>query len=301
MRSDFLMALVELAQDDKNIMLLTADLGFSVFEEFEERFPNQYINVGIAEQAMVGIAAGLAMEGKKVFIYSIGNFPTFRCLEQIRNDLCYHNLNVNIIGMGGGYSYGALGMSHHATEDISIMCALPNISVIAPTGAGEAYELVKQVANQEGVSYIRLEKNGYDFPAKEIIVGKPRIVKEGEKIIILATGGILTEVVEAVTQANVKGVFPAIVSMHTVKPFKNSVIEELINNYTVVITVEENNLFGGLGSILANLILAQELEVRLKTIGIKDRYTSVVGDQNYLRKESNISSSDILGVIIQSS
>ncbi|MDB4598731.1 transketolase [Candidatus Pseudothioglobus singularis] len=299
MRSEFLLALVELAQSDKNIMLLTADLGFSVFEEFEARFPNQYINVGVAEQAMVGIAAGLAMEGKKVFTYSIGNFPTLRCLEQIRNDLCYHDLNVNIIGMGGGYSYGALGMSHHATEDVSIMCSLPNITVLCPTGSSETYDLVKQAANQNGVSYIRLEKNGYNDPrTKRVKIGRPRIVHKGKEIIILAIGGILTEVVKAAKKANKKKVFPTIVSLHTVKPFNDNIIEKLISDYSLVITVEENNLFGGLGSLLANFILAKELKVKLKTIGINDRYMSIVGDQDYLRRQANISDDDILNAIL---
>jgi len=299
MRSDFLVALVELAESDKNIMLLTADLGFSVFEEFEVRFPNQYINVGIAEQAMAGIAAGLAMEGKKVFTYSIGNFPTLRCIEQIRNDLCYHDLNVNIIGMGGGYCYGSLGMSHHATEDISIMCSLPNITVMAPTGSSETYDLVKQAVNQNGVSYIRLEKNGYNAPFTERVkIGRPRIVKSGEEIIILVIGSILTEVVKAAKKANEKGIFPTIVSLHTVKPFNDSVIEKLICDYSVVITVEENNLFGGLGSLLAHFILTKELKIKLRTIGIKDKYMSVVGDQDYLRRQANISDSDILNAIL---
>ena len=142
MRDAFMNALFDLAELDSDVMLLTGDLGFGVFEEFEEKHPSQYLNVGVAEQNMIGIATGLALEGKKIFVYSIGNFPTLRCLEQIRNDACYHMLNINIIASGGGFSYGGLGMSHHATEDLSIMRALPDMSVVAPATAWEAGEAI---------------------------------------------------------------------------------------------------------------------------------------------------------------
>ena len=138
MRNAFLEALTELAGKDRNVVLLTADLGFGVFDEFSRKFPGQYFNVGVAEQNMTGIATGLALEGKTVFTYSIANFPTLRCLEHVRNDACYHDLNINIIASGGGFSYGALGMSHHATEDLSILRALPNVTAVAPASRWEA-------------------------------------------------------------------------------------------------------------------------------------------------------------------
>ena len=299
MRSDFIDSLHKLAGKDKDIMLLTADLGFSVFEEFEEKYPEQYINVGIAEQAMIGIAAGLALEGKKVFAYSIGNFPTFRCLEQIRNDLCYHDLNVNIVGMGGGYSYGSLGVSHHATEDISIMCALPGMSVMAPASGYEAGQLVEQVASVNGPSYIRLEKVGFDKEVEKTIIGMPTIVKKGKNVVIFSTGGILTEVMSAVLMANTKGLFPTVVSMHTIKPLNSNAVKRIVKGHKAIITVEENNLYGGLGSIFSSLVLSEDLDVRLKSVGINDEYQAMVGDQDYLRKASAISSSEILKIITE--
>ena len=150
MRNAFLNSLICIAEKDKDLILLTGDLGFGLFDDFESRFPGQFFNVGIAEQNMTGIAAGLALEGKKVFTYSLANFPTLRCLEQIRNDVCYHNLNVNIVTSGGGFSYGQLGMSHHATEDISIMRALPNVTVVVPSNAWEASHATKELYNSEG-------------------------------------------------------------------------------------------------------------------------------------------------------
>lgn len=162
MRDSFLKSLTLLAKEDANVMLLTADLGFGVFESFADSFPDQYLNVGVAEQNMTGIATGLALEGKTVFTYSIGNFPTLRCLEQIRNDACYHEVNVNIVSTGGGFSYGALGMSHHTTEDLSIMRALSGVTVIAPCNGWEAEHATVQVAKQPGVSYLRIDKTSVD-------------------------------------------------------------------------------------------------------------------------------------------
>ena len=156
MRDNFLNSLTKLAESDKEIILLTGDLGFGVFENFEKNFPGQYFNVGVAEQNMIGLATGLALEGKKVVTYSIGNFGTLRCLEQIRNDACYHDVNITIVANGGGFSYGSLGMSHHTTEDLSIMRALPNISVVAPCTEHEASEATTAMITKGGVGYLRL-------------------------------------------------------------------------------------------------------------------------------------------------
>ena len=180
MRSKFIEALTHLAEKDKNVVLITGDLGFGAFEGFEARFPEQYFNVGIAEQAMIGIASGLAKAGKTVFVYSIGNFVTLRCLEQIRNDACYHALNVNLVSQGGGFTYGSLGMSHHATEDIGIMRILPNVTICVPSNAQNTYEATEQLARVSGVSYLRLEKNAecdIHYPALEL--GKPNKILSG--------------------------------------------------------------------------------------------------------------------------
>jgi len=288
-------ALVELAEENSNVMLLTGDLGYSVFEDFEESFPDQYINVGVAEQNMTGIAAGLALEGKIVFTYSIGNFPTLRCLEQIRNNLCYHELNVNIIGMGAGFSYGALGMTHHATEDISVMRSLPNTSVVAPSGPEEAYELVKQVAKIDGVSYIRLDKTSLDFPGRsDIKFGAIRELIAGFDIAILATGGITKNAINIAKKAIDKGVSVGIYSVHTIKPLDKIEIINICNNYKGLISVEENNRYGGLSSGVCEVIAENNLSIYYKGMYINDMYVAIVGDQDYLRRYSKLSEEDIL-------
>jgi transketolase len=160
MRTAFIKALTDLAETDNRIWLVTGDLGFSVLEEFASRFPDRYLNVGVAEQNMTGVAAGLAMSGKIVFTYSIANFPTLRCLEQVRNDVCYHNANVKIVAVGGGLAYGAQGYTHHAIEDLAILRALPNIRVIAPGDPAETRAAVMAIVNTPGPCYLRLGKAG---------------------------------------------------------------------------------------------------------------------------------------------
>ena len=153
MRDTFVRTLVEIAKKDKNIELVTGDLGFGVLKPYWEQCPDQFTNAGIAEQNMTAVAAGMALEGKTVFTYSIGNFPTLRCLEQIRNDCAYHDANVKIVCVGGGFVYGSLGMSHHATEDIAVMRSLPNVVVMAPGDLVEAEEATKAIAAYQGTCW----------------------------------------------------------------------------------------------------------------------------------------------------
>ena len=158
MRTSFIKQLELICEKDKDVMLLTGDLGYGNFDNFSKKFPKQFLNVGVAEQNMIMIAAGLALEGKKVFAYSIANFPTLRCLEQIRNDICYHDLNVTIVGMGGGFSYGQLGMTHHATEDLGVMRSIPNMVVTAPATKRETVDILKSLYKLKSPSYLRLDK-----------------------------------------------------------------------------------------------------------------------------------------------
>ena len=160
MRDTFVRTLITLAKNNPNIELFTGDLGFGVLKPFWEQLPDQFVNAGIAEQNMTAAAAGAAGEGKIVFTYSIGNFPTLRCLEQIRNDCAYHDANVKIVCVGGGFVYGSLGMSHQATEDIAVMRALPNVAVLCPGDPAEAEAATKAIAEYPGTCYLRLGRGG---------------------------------------------------------------------------------------------------------------------------------------------
>ena len=297
MRDAFLDALTSLAEKDKDVVLLTGDLGYGVFEEFESRFPGQYFNVGVAEQNMSGIASGLSLEGKKVVTYSIGNFPTLRCLEQIRNDACYHDANITVVASGGGFSYGALGMSHHATEDLAILRALPNISVVAPCTANEAGEAIKAMIQKGGVAYLRLDKtNAEESPIESpFIIGKARRYKEGNDITLVAIGGILNDVNIASVELKKLGINARVVGMHTIKPIDKDEIIDAATNTGGIVTVEEHNIDGGLGSAVSEICMDYGvIPKKFLRIGLNNEYSSIVGSQQYLRSRYQIDSIAII-------
>jgi transketolase len=295
-------SLFELANDNKDVVLITGDLGFGLFESFSEKFPSQFINIGIAEQNMIGVATGLALEGKIVFVYSIGNFPTLRCLEQIRNDACYHNLNINIICMGAGFSYGALGMSHHATEDIAIMRSLPGTTVISPSTEDEAYLSTIELSKRDGVGYLRLDKSKVSKSKKlknEFEIGKGNILKDGSDYTIIACGGIVEEALLAAEDLDKNNISCKVVSMHTIKPIDNALIQDCVKNSKGIISLEEGNITGGLGSaILEACSKNGEFPLKIKILGINDEYVSIVGSQEYLRDSVGISKRFIVNTVL---
>ena len=227
MRTAFIQQLYKLAKEDSRINLIVGDLGFGVVTDFAKDFPKQFLNVGVAEQNMTGIAAGMALSGKIVFTYSIANFPTLRCLEQIRNDVCYHNVNVKIVPVGGGLAYGALGASHHATEDIAIMRSLPNMLVVAPGDPVEAQAATKAIVEHSGPCYLRLGRAGEPsvHSAKlDFNLGKAIKVREGHDITIIATGSMLYNALESAEHLAQNGIQTRVLSMHTIKPLDTDAI-----------------------------------------------------------------------------
>jgi len=288
MRDRFIYELIEIAKVDKNIILITSDLGFGVLDNFVEEFPAQFINAGVAEQDMTGIATGMALEGKTVFTYSICNFPTLRCLEQIRNDACYHQANVKIVAIGGGFCYGPLGISHHATEDLSIMRALPNITVVAPGDIMEAAAATRAVYNTSGTCYLRLGRGGGKKVHERDInfkIGKAIQLFDGDDIALISTGGILGNAYKARKRLDNIGLSIGLYSMHTLKPFDREIVEDIAERVKLIVTIEEHTLIGGLGGAVSE-ILAQmsQPRARLQMVGLPGCFSSIVGDQEYLRK-----------------
>ena len=302
MRDTFVRTLVELAKENANIELITGDLGFGVLKPFWEQCPNQFTNAGIAEQNMTSVAAGMALEGKNVFTYSIGNFPTLRCLEQIRNDCAYHKANVTIVCIGGGFVYGSLGMSHQATEDLAILRALPDVIVMAPADLVEAEECTKALAEYEGTAYLRLGRGGEKRIHDKIDnfqIGKAIKVHDGNEIAIFSTGAIFEEVTEAYDQLMGKGYKPAVYTFPTVKPIDREKIEEISRDYDLIVTVEEHNIVGGFGSAVAEVIAEmKENKARLLRIGIDDEYSVRVGNQKYLRQQYGLDCHSIVDRIL---
>ena len=299
MRDTFIEELSKRASTDPNVYLITGDLGFGVLEEFGESFPDQFLNAGVAEQNMTAIAAGMAFEGRKVFTYSIGNFPTLRCLEQIRNDICYHNLDVTIVAIGGGFSYGQLGMSHHATEDISIMRSLPNIEVLVPSSLDEVRGSFNHIINNNGPVYLRLDKSKADFKSKnKFSVGKASIAREGNSITLIASGSVLEEALMASEALSKENIDCRVLSMHTIKPLDTDAIQKAATETEGIVTIEENNILGGLGGAVAEVCLESGCSPKFfRRVGLNDTYSSVVGDQNYLRNHYNINNQTIIDTV----
>lgn len=293
MRDTFVRTLIDIAKKDKNVYLITGDLGFGVLKPFWEQLPQQFVNAGIAEQNMTSVAAGMALEGKTVFTYSIGNFPTLRCLEQIRNDCAYHNANVKVVCVGGGFVYGSLGMSHHATEDLSIMRALPGVTVMAPGDLIETKLATQAIYEHKGTCYLRLGRGGEKRIHDRIdnfVIGKALKVSDGDRIAIFSTGAIFDEVIEARNILKAQGINPDLYTFPTVKPIDRITIDKCARKYELIVTVEEHNIVGGFGSAVSEVLSELDAnKAKLLKIGLNDRYSSIVGSQKYLRDVYDLS------------
>jgi transketolase len=286
-RDTFVRALMDLARADERVMLLTGDLGFGVLTSFAATLPAQYLNVGVAEQNMTGVATGLALEGKIVFTYSIGNFPTLRCLEQIRNDVCYHNANVKIVCIGGGFCYGPLGISHHATEDLAIMRVLPQMQVMAPGDLAETLAATRIAYETPGPGYLRLGRGGEADIHQHALTLSPGqgvcLFPEGD-VALLSTGGILANAVLAREQLAGHGIAASLHSLPFVKPLDHGLIQGLAQTSRLIATIEEHSIIGGLGGAVAE-VLAELSGPKppLVRIGLRAGFSCEVGDQEYLR------------------
>ena len=301
MRNHLVNTVFEEAKKNKNIVLLTGDLGYGVLDEFMKTYPDRVINAGIAEENMTSVAAGLALEGKMAFTYSIGNFDTLRCMEQIRNDVCYHNANVKIVSLAAGFAYGTLGMSHHATEDIACMRSLPNMTVFSPCDILETIAVTKAAMKINTPCYIRLGKGGEPnlreaFDPDTFEIGKAYKLKEGkEKVVIFSTGAITIKAKEAVEELEREGIKVGLYTFPTIKPMDEKFVLEAAKKYDTIITLEEHQKNGGFGSAVAEVISSmQGSRASLIRMGLDDTYTSIVGDTEYLRRHYNLDSIAII-------
>ena len=304
MRAAFLRTLMGVAEEDGRINLLVGDLGFGLVEPFAERFPKRFLNVGVAEQNLAGIAAGMAMSGKVVFTYSIANFPTLRCVEHIRNDICNHHANVKIVGVGCGLSYGTLGVSHHATEDIAVMRALPDMTVVAPGDPLEASRATRALVDRSGPAYLRLGKA--DEPPVHIIgdiafeLGRATVVRDGEDLTLIATGTMLYNAVQVAHTLSQDGIFARVLSMHTIKPLDTAAVLMAAKETPIVVTLEEHSIVGGLGSAVAE-VLAESCNspVIFRRIGIPNIFVREIGNQEHLKASCDLGVDGILKTLGQ--
>jgi transketolase len=292
MRTAFIQALSDAAVKDKRIFLLTGDLGYGVLEPFQKSFPDQYLNCGVAEQNMVGIAAGLALAGKIPIVYSIATFATMRCYEQIRNDVCYQNLNVKIVGVGAGLTYSQYGATHNAMEDISIMRSLPNMTVIAPGDPKEVQAASYAMFKHHGPCYLRIAARGEpsihtNIPKFEI--GKGILVQDGKDIAFISTGHMLENVVKAAALLKEKGISTRIISMHTIKPLDRKLLQETMQRVPYLFTVEDHSIIGGLGSAVAEVVAETGYAGVFKRIAPQDAFQKVGGWLPYIRNANGLS------------
>ncbi len=289
---------------DPDIVLLTGDLGFRAFEPVVAAFPDRFINVGIAEANMIGVAAGLALTGKKPIAYSIATFASMRCYEQIRTDICYHNLNVKIVGVGGGYNYAHQGVTHHTVEDLAIMRALPNMKVVCPTNSWEAAGAVAAMLRESGPTYLRLGKSpGQDFsrPGEVFQTGKGYVIKEGSEIVLFCTGNVLDLALEvARTVLEKSGRVVGVVTLPTVKPIDRELLLLAAAQAKALFTLEEHSTIGGLGSAVADVLVhSRSPRPAFRAFGFPDRFIKDVGSRAYLLSCAGLDADSIADQIIR--
>jgi len=299
MRNAFIAELTEIVVQDPRILLITADLGFGVFDDFARQHPRQFLNAGVAEQNMTGLATGLALEGRIVFTYSIANFPSLRCLEQIRNDAAYHDANVKVVSIGSGFSYGALGISHHATEDIAIMRSLPALTVVSPGDEWEVRQATRALIETPGTCYLRLDKSkapATHKPGDVFEIGKARVVRTGSDLTIATCGGILEVALQAAeTLAREHRIECRILSVHTAKPLDVAALQAAARDTGGILSLEEHTVNGGLGGAIAESLLELGTIPRgFARMGLRGGFASAVGSQEYLRKQYGLDAAAVV-------
>jgi len=289
-RTAFINELILQARANPKIFLVVGDLGFSVIEPFAAEFPDRYLNAGVAEQNLTGVAAGLASEGYHVFTYSIANFPTLRCLEQIRNDIAYHNLPVTVVSVGAGFAYGNLGYSHHAVQDFGILRSLPEMTVLSPADPGEARESLQWLAQNPCPSYLRLGKAGEaELHATRGLAQGPLQILEGTGgVALVATGSILKEAIAAAKILAADGISVSVFSCPLLQPVSAEFFAPL-KKYPRLVALEEHLPAGGLASLLR-----EHLSQPVHSLAVSPKTLGLVGSQEYLRQKAGI---DVIGVV----
>lgn len=303
MRTAFLQTLLELAREDERIVLLTGDLGFSVMEPFQQELPRQFVNAGVAEQNMTGLAAGLALSGKIAFTYSIANFPTLRCLEHVRNDVCYHDANVKIVAVGGGFAYGALGASHHATEELGVMRMMPGMTVVAPADPVEARAATRALVAHPGPCYIRLGKAGepevHAGPI-DFRLGRAIPLRDGRDVTLISTGSMLKVAMDVARRLDERGIGARVLSMHTLKPLDEEAVLAATRETGAIVTLEQHSVLGGLGSAVAEVLAeASGPRVPFRRIGLPSAFAPRVGSQAYLEEQNGLTEEPVLRAVEQ--
>ena len=303
MRNAFADELTRLGDGDDRIVMLSGDIGNRLFDKFKDKHPSRFFNCGVAEANMMGVAAGMAMNGLRPVAYTITPFVTTRCLEQIRTDVCYHEAPVTIVAVGAGLSYSGLGPTHHACEDISFLRSIPNMVVICPGDAMEVRGALRAAMQQDRPVYIRMGKKGepvvHKGPIADFTIGKAITISEGSDVCLLSTGNMLPEVIEAAHQLKEKGISAEVVSFHTVKPLDQERLTNAFARFKLVATIEEHSLIGGFGSAVSEWLADTETKhQKFLRFGTPDAFFKKSGEQEYAREVLGLTGHQIADKII---
>jgi transketolase len=296
MRQALVKTLVEIAEHDPRIVLLTADLGFMVLEPFAERFPKRFFNVGVAEANMVGLATGLASCGYIPYVYSIATFASMRCYEQIRNGPILHNFKVRIIGIGGGFDYGPAGITHHALEDFGIARIQPGLAVIAPADDAQAANSLRLTYDNDGPIYYRLSKQDRSVLPNldgRFRLGRAEIVREGNDVLIVSIGNICFEALRSASLLAEQGLEATVVVVSSLRPAPSNDLLALLRSFSLVATVEEHYVCGGLGSLVSELVAESGAHCRIIRFGVNDDTPKMCGSSHFLRERAGLTAESI--------
>lgn len=304
MRDAFFRSLYNLARRDKNVVLITSDTGAICHDDFRRELKKQYINVGIAEQNMVGISAGLAMSGKTVYIYAIIPFVTMRCYEQIRIDLCCMNLPVTVVGVGAGYDYSTLGPTHHGTEDISLMRSLPGMTIYSPSDSLMADIFAKVCYEHKlGPKYIRLDREGVPLihkDKKDINISQGfSLLKDGKDLYIIATGRMVLNALKISKELASQSIDAGVIDLFRIKPLNKGMIWNIIKSVKYVMTLEEHFISAGIGGAIAEMLAEIPQSPLFKAFGIDDQFCRVYGERRYLQRFSKIDVESVTNTIVK--
>ena len=287
MRNAFTKELVKLAEEDERIVLLSGDIGNRLFDEFKQKFQNRFYNCGVAEANMASVAAGLAMNGLKPITYTITPFNTTRCLEQIKIDICYHNLPVIVVGVGAGLSYGSLGGTHHSLEDIAFLRSIPNMKVVCPSDPYEVKVLLKESLKENCPIYFRMGKKGekvFHIQNTDLKIGKATTWQEGEDVCLFTVGNILDVGIETAKNLSEKDISSRLVNFSTVKPLDIEVLEDCFNKFDLIVTIEEHSIHGGLYSSICEWACQNYQKIpKIIPYATKDEFPKKLGSQKFLR------------------
>jgi transketolase len=303
MRNAFADELTRLGDEDPRIVMLSGDIGNRLFDKFKAQHPSRFFNCGVAEANMMGVAAGMAMNGLRPVAYTITPFVTTRCLEQIRTDVCYHEAPVTIVAVGAGLAYSGLGPSHHACEDISFLRSIPNMVVICPGDAFEVRAALRAAMQQDRPVYIRMGKKGepvvHAGPIENFQIGKAIPVSDGKDVCLLSTGNMLPEAIEAAHKLKERGISAQVVSFHTVKPLDEAFLKEAFDRFTLVATIEEHSLIGGFGAAVSEWLTdSRTTNQNFVRFGTPDAFFKKSGEQEYAREMLGLSAHQIAEKII---